>query len=285
MYDRRRLSSGTLRGAAGLLAIWLAGAGCTDTGGSFDGGGKPFVDQLAPGAEGSAGAEASTPVDGSGGASGKMYAHSGDKLLEIDPTTLQVTLVGSFAPNAPHMNDLAITPNGEMYVLSSSNLYKVEASTAKITWVAAVAGTSNVALTFEVKGTLLASDKTGALRRIDPKTGVVTEIGTYGSGLGSSGDLVAIKDGTLYGVDDVSSTAYYDNQLLTVDPSTGKATVIGSIGFKQVWGLAFWKGTVYGLTKGGDFIAIDPKTGKGTLIKNLPYEFWGAAVTPLAPIS
>lgn len=214
----------------------------------------------------------------------EMYAHSQVQLFAIDPKSLELTLVGDFAPEAPDINDLAVTPKGQLYGIAKNDLYKINHETAEITHVTTLEGNANVALTFEVSGTLLASDKAGALRRIDPVTGEVTEIGVYGSGLGESGDLVAIKDGTLFGVNDKGETAFDNNELMTIDPETGAATVIGPIGFDHVWGLAYWKGTIYGLTKAGDMLAIDPATGAGTLINKYEYDFWGAAVTPMAPI-
>lgn len=212
-----------------------------------------------------------------------MYSHSGSELFEIDPATLKVTSVGSFHPNAPHMTDLAVTPDGQLYAVSTNNLYRVDPTDASVTWVAKVPGTVNVALTFDVDGSLLASDKGGNFRRIDPKTGLCTAIGSYGTGLGSSGDLVGLKNGALYEVNDVDAKS--NNTLITVDPKTGKATVVGPIGFRMVWGLSFWGGTLYGFTRSGEFISIDPQTAKGTLIHTFPHEFWGAAVTPKAPLT
>jgi hypothetical protein len=259
------------RTIAGVLLAVAAAAACADTGWN------PRADR---------GPEASPDLgplpDGVTYAAQQMYAHSRDQLFAIDPADLTLTLVGTFGPNAPDINDLAVTPGGAVYALTVNELYRVDHKTAQLTRVTAVQGSDNVAMTFEPKGTLLASDKAGGLRRINPQTGAVEEIGSYGAGLGSSGDLVAIKDGTMFGVNDVNAAS--NNQLLTVSLATGKATVVGSIGFPQVWGLAYWRGTIYGLTKRGDLIAIDPKTGKGKLIRNYPYEFWGAAVTPLAPI-
>lgn len=211
-----------------------------------------------------------------------MYTHSGDELFRVSPSTLQVTSVGTFAPNSPHMNDLAVTPDGGLYGISSNNLYRVSPADATVTWVAKVPGTVNVALTFDINGTLLAADKSGALRRIDPATGKVTPIGSYGPGFGSSGDLVGLKDGTLYDVNDVGAKS--NNVLIRVDPTTGQATEVGPIGYRMVWGLSFWGGTLYGFTRAGKFLSIDPKTGKGSLIRTYPKEYWGAAVTPKAPL-
>jgi hypothetical protein len=212
-----------------------------------------------------------------------MYAHSGDTLFRIDPDTRKVTTVGTFHPSAPHMNDLAVTPDGKLYAVSSNNLYQVDPTDASITWVTKVPGSTNVALTFDVDGTLLSSDKAGNFRRVDPASGNSIPIGSYGAGLGSSGDLVALKDGKLYEVNDVNAKG--NNTLVTVDPKTGKASTVGPIGFRMVWGLSFWGGTLYGFTRLGEFISIDPKSGHGSLIHTFTHEFWGAAVTPKAPLT
>jgi hypothetical protein len=235
-------------------------------------------------AEAEAWPEADLPGTGSYDPPKVMYAHSGSELFRIDPTTLEVTLVGSFNPNAPHMTDLAVTPDGQVYALSNNNLYRVDPQTAKVTWVAQVPGTLNVAMTFDIDGSLLAADKEGGFKRVDPTTGQITEVGSYGSGLGSSGDLVALADGSLYDVNDVG-TAKSNNTLVKVDPATGAAVTVGAIGFRMVWGLSFWGGTLYGFTRSGEFIAIEPATGEGTLIHTFPNEFWGAAVTPKAPLT
>lgn len=214
----------------------------------------------------------------------RMFAHSAEMLFAIEPSTLSLTQVGSFGI-ADAINDLAVTPTGELYGLTKTALFRVSSDSGAATLVTQVPGAESlVAMTFERGGALLAADKAGTLSRIDIQSGQVTTIGSYGSGLGESGDLVAIKDGTLYGVNDVGDGKRDNNDLTRIDPSTGKATIIGPIGFARVWGLGFWRGVIYGWTKGGEMLSIDPATGKGTLINRYPHEFWGAAVNPIAPI-
>jgi len=71
--------------------------------------------------------------------------------------------------------------------------------------------------------------------------------------------------GALYGVE--GDTPSY---LLSIDRKTGQATVIGSIGFNSVRGLAYNKqgGFLYGVTYLNQLVRIDPSTGQGTLIGN-----------------
>ena len=210
----------------------------------------------------------------------KMFAHSATQLFSIDPTTLDLAVVGTFGPSAPDINDLAVTPDGKLYGISVNDLWQIDHETAQVTHVVKVQGTANAALTFEAAGTLLGADKTGMLRRVDPKTGAVTDVGSFGTGLIASGDLVAIKDGTLFGTT-IGDTS---DDLVKIDPKTGHATVVGSTGFSKVYGLAFWKGTIYGLTATGELLAIAPATGKATKVRSFTQVFWGAAVSPLAPI-
>jgi hypothetical protein len=243
----------------------------------------------------------------------KLYAHDRERLFVMDPSTLKsgkprLDVVGTFSFDSSipvterSINDIAVTTDGLLYAVSKTYLYRVDPLTAKLTKVTEVRDKNNqkpppnVALTFERSGRLLASDKEGALRRIHytgTQTGLVEDIGSYGDGQGSSGDLVAIQDGTIFGVSDKGLGATTDNnRLLKVSSSTGKATPIGYIGHGYVWGLAYWSGIIYGFTSepttvSGKLLKIDPVTGKGTLLVEYPYypyQFWGAAVTPLAPI-
>ena len=69
--------------------------------------------------------------------------------------------------------------------------------------------------------------------------------------------------GLLYG------SLFDDGQLVTVDPVSGLATLIGSIGFEEIEGLAFDPvgGVLYGSDQVGDqLVRIDPATGAGTAI-------------------
>lgn len=213
-----------------------------------------------------------------------MYAHSRDTLYIVDPVTFDVTTVGPFnALGGDFITDLAVTPDGTIYGISNTKLYRVDPSGQAI-FVADVAGVSNVALTFLPDGTLLASDASGGVRSIDPATGAVIEIGAFGGGYATAGDLVAVADGTMYAISDQGlPDAFTNNILLTVDPSTGVASPVGQIGYGRTFGAAYTNGHVYAFTSIGEIIEIDPMTGAGTPVRTHALEFWGAAVTPLVP--
>jgi hypothetical protein len=76
--------------------------------------------------------------------------------------------------------------------------------------------------------------------------------------------------GTLYGVDE-------NDHLVTIDPATGEATHVGSIGVQAVEGLAFdpLSSTLYGSTakplNGSQLLVIDKNTGDGTIVGTIGF--------------
>jgi hypothetical protein len=209
-----------------------------------------------------------------------MYAHDNQNLFRIEVPSFDLTMLGPFNAN-DDMTDLAVTSDGRIFTISATALYQVDVQSGQANKVTDVPGVDNVALGFLPSGELLASDKNGDVRRINPNTGAITEVGNYGNGYATAGDLVAVADGTLYGISDAPA-AYLDNNLLMkVDPNTGMGTAIGPIGYGKVWGMAYNGGKVYAFTKAGEIIEINPDTGQGTLKRMHPVEFWGAGVSPL----
>ena len=222
-------------------------------------------------------------VPAMGNVDGTIYAHSPTTLYTVDPNNWNVTTIGDFTTNE-QITDLAVTPDGHLYVISFSNLYSVDPANAQTTLLAAVGGMGNNSLTFLPDGTLIAADSSGEVKTIDPKTGNVTDLGNFGNSLSSSGDLVAIRDGTMYGVSTTApggADASADNWLIRVDVKTGKATPVGPTGFGDLWGLAFANSRLIGFTNSGEIVLIDPQTGKGAQVANKGIPFWGAGTSPL----
>jgi hypothetical protein len=221
-----------------------------------------------------------TPSDGT------IYAHTASTLYSVDATTFALTSIGSFG-TSDEMTDLAVTPDNKIYTISKTALYLVDGGTGMATQVFSGIASSNVALTFQKDGTLLAADQGGTVRVIDPVSNMVTELGTYGSGYDTAGDLVAVSDGTLFGVSTkapgVSSSA--GNVLIKVDTTTAAATTVGPIGYTGVFGVAYTGGRVIAFTTSGQIIRIDPTTGAGSLVTTATnVTFYGAGTSPLVPI-
>jgi hypothetical protein len=128
---------------------------------------------------------------------------------------------------------------------------------------------------------LVGTTADGSVYRIDSQTGEVTQIGSFGGGLTSSGDVVSVIGfGTVATVKKPGGAHDY---LASLDTGNGQATLIGDTGFVDIWGLGFWKGQIYGFTSEGQFVLIDPTTGGASLQQQGQVGFWGAGVTTVAP--
>lgn len=168
----------------------------------------------------------------------KTFGTTRDILIEIDPQTAAVNVIGTIDP----------------------------------------AGNFN-ALVRESPSTLLAASTQGELWRINPDALTATRVGFYGSGFESSGDL-ALVGGIFYG----SVRGVQSDRLVTVNSSTGRATLLGSIGFREVHGLTHdpTSGGLLGLADGDSapkLISINRSSGSGALIGHIPAS---DAVTGLA---
>jgi hypothetical protein len=221
-----------------------------------------------------------------------VYAHSSSTLYKVDPDTLMVSMVGAFQwPGLPdQMTDLAIDRDGALIGISFGSVYRVDPTTAAATKLSgSLAGELN-GLSFvpaEMLGqtgddVLVATrNADGAVFRIDPMTGASTQIGDMGSQFQSSGDLVAIAG---FGTVQTTLGAPFDVLSKLAPVSFAATPAPASTGYGQIWGVAYWKGKVFGFTKQGQFVTIDPNTGVGTVVQSNGPEWWGAAVTTIAPI-
>jgi len=220
-----------------------------------------------------------------------VYAHSSSTLYKVDPDTYAVTMVGPFGwPGAAdQMTDLAIDKTGQLIGISFGSVYRVDPMTAQTTLLSASLSGQFNGLSFVPADMLgLTGDDVliatrnddGVVFRIDPMTGASTQVGNMGS-FQSSGDLVAVAG---FGTVQTTLGAPWD-VLSKLAPISFNATPApASTGYGQIWGVAFWKGKVFGFTQTGQFITIDPQTGTATLVQSGGPEWWGAAVTTIAPI-
>ena len=164
--------------------------------------------------------------------------------------TFAVAKVGNFNAGE-QMTDVAVTPAGVVYGISFTTLYAINKTTGAATVIAPVGGNNN-SLTFLPGGQLLASDSSGDLKRINPLSGVVRANGNYGGSLQSSGDLVAVAGGQMFGTAPGPSS----DLLVKVNTSTGVATSVGATGKSSVWGLAYAGSRVIGFTTAGEILKI-----------------------------
>ena len=126
------------------------------------------------------------------------------------------------------------------------------------------------------------SNTDGKVFRIDPMTGSATAGRQHGRQFTSSGDLVAVDGfGT---VQTVTGCVAPISSRGSRRRRSRRSPIGSGTGFAEIWGVAFWKGKVYGFTNGGQFVLIDPTTGDATMVTRRGHQWWGAAVTTLAPV-
>lgn len=235
-----------------------------------------------------------------------VYAQTANELFKVDPQTLAVTSIGPFSDPAatepPRITDIALDKKGRMIGVTKESVYEIDVKTAVCTKLS-TAKAHYVGLSFVVdnnsidkKEYLMGLDKDGAVYEIDPATGQSTALGGLGSDpvdtgndLKAAGDIVSIRGfKTLATVERPMTVGEDSDWLAQIDEHTGKATLIGKVGYKGVWGLGFWKhegkNKVFGFTTAGEFLLIDVNTGTGTLQStDATLAWWGAGVTTDAP--
>ena len=220
-----------------------------------------------------------------------VYAHTSSALYRVDPESLAITKIGDFqwSNGSDEMTDIAIDKTGLMLGVSFEAVYRIDPTTAVATRLSTgLSGTFNglsfvpAAMLGQTGDDVLVGTRNadGVVFRIDPMSGQANAIGNMGA-FSSSGDLVAV---TNFGTAQTADNGFSNDRLVRLAPQSFAATPVGaSIGFAEIWGVAFWKGKIFGFTSGGQFITIDPTTGVGTLVQQTSLEWWGAAVTTSAP--
>ena len=180
----------------------------------------------------------------------------------------------------PVITDLALSPGGTLYGISFTTLYTIDPSSGAAVEVGSLGLTNANALAFDGDGKLFGATDVGGLFEVNVSTGLATAIGPFGGGLRSDGDIVFAPDGTLYGAALDQGTGV----LVTINPANGQATRVSgaAIGSGSVWGLAYFRSDLYGLTGGagiapGELVRINVSTGTATRIRSLSFDAGGAA--------
>ena len=158
------------------------------------------------------------------------YSEAFDTLYRVDLSTQQATEIGRATPlnvaRIANIEGLTFSPGGKMYAASDASSVK-------------------------------------QLLRIDPTTGLATEIGSLNLGTTSQLDLgmAFTCDGRLW------LSAASTQQLWQVDPNTAAVTLIGNLGAK-ITGLAARGNTLFGTASQGDnnLYRIDLGNASATLV-------------------
>ena len=189
------------------------------------------------------------------------------RLYRVDPAAGASALVGEMPVV---MTDIAAY-QGVLYGISwGSTLYRLDASTGQGAPIGTGTGAALNALVFSSSGVLYAAGG-GSLYTIDTTTGVATLVGS--DNYFSSGDLEFDPAGNLY----LSSYGGLGgDEILKIDPATGKGTVVANPGYPSIFGLVYLNSHLYGFTDGGQVIIIDLAGGKSTAVASFTPGFNGA---------
>lgn len=289
------------RAALVPLALWLAACGPTPSADDDD---DDVIDAAVDAIDGPTVDSPDAPPEPD---PSRVYAHSGPMLYRIDTTTMAAVPVGAFTNLMANENmlDLALDRDERMIGVSRNRIFQINPATAATTFLADYTGSGLTSLSFvpaniaQPNGPemLVAATDTGDIVRIDitGTTATATVIGNYGMSGGmqiaSSGDLVYIRGVGILATVDVGAMSGLD-YLATVDPANGwRATLVGTgTGYNNIFGVAFWGGTLYGFADDGftaatgKFLRLDRTTGAGTLLMMGPIRWFGAGVTTEAPL-
>ncbi|EDM80467.1 hypothetical protein PPSIR1_41689 [Plesiocystis pacifica SIR-1] len=223
----------------------------------------------------------------------EVFGHSGQVLYRLDPETLEVEEVGPFDGCTASIIDVALDADSNMYGTAFGSLWAIDRETGDCTLITDE-GSFTTSLSFVPAGTVdpdeeaLVGFDDDQYVRIDTETGAITTLGSLGDGLESSGDIVSVVGKTYL---TVRGPGCEDTDcIVEIDPSDGSVLKnFGSVGYDQVFGLAFWGGRAYGFAREGALFEI--QFGDDSVIwTSIPMpgapanlEFYGAGSTTSAP--
>lgn len=201
-----------------------------------------------------------------------FLAHDRDTTFAIDPFARTLTLLGdiTLVDNAS-MLDVDRDTDGKLLTVTSNGIYEIRPNgqLLEVADVSAPTGTNGMAINDDGELYLTTSDgaDSGAWRvdrTVTPAN--LVEVGGFSNDQVSSGDCVFTKTGDLLMSIKNPDNADADDVLVEIDVETGSTTVIGSIGFRRVFGLSASFNGLFGVTQAGEVIEINPNTGAGTLL-------------------
>jgi hypothetical protein len=221
-----------------------------------------------------------------------VYANTSSTLYRVDLSGAEpvVTQVGSFGAQ---ITDIAETPEGAVYGISFHQFYEINADTGQATYRFDLGVNSMNGLTMAPTGEIFCgsgtgSDSTfstiGSLYLVPSELqGSLTHVGRFGeadgTAMASSGDIVWGPLGAIF-VTDAQATG--PDRLLSVNPMSGRASVVGTTNHQDIYGLSFVGGRLIGFTgtdgaAAGKIIEINPRTGASETLLETPGKLWWGA--------
>ncbi|MFC1778439.1 hypothetical protein ACFL3I_14065 [Pseudomonadota bacterium] len=201
-----------------------------------------------------------------------LFIHdSNARLARVDVETGQVDIVAFqtiVGVASRVLTDIAFNSRGEVYALDFTYLYKLNLNSGQLQHIGRHQIPRGNALVFGPNDTLYAAGSSStSLFKVDLDSGLGVAIGNIQTN--SAGDLAFI-DGDGDGTEELYLSSKLD-QLVRInlpDELGGQleATVVGAIGFRDVYGLAVASdGQLYGVS-GQNVIVINTTTGQGSFV-------------------
>jgi hypothetical protein len=211
-------------------------------------------------------------------ASAPIYVHADATLYTWSPGDAEPVEIGAFHDRNTSaalggITDIAIDADGALFGVIGAGLFRIDPTDAAMDAVGNVPDGSN-GLTFLPDGRLLVAGS--ALVAVDLDSGATEAVYTGGE-WSSSGDVVAIPDGTVHWSCVGSST----DRWVIFDPTDGSATLAGDTSAVYLWGVAYADDQIFAFDAHGGIWEIDGTTGASTRIITTSISYAGATTNPI----
>lgn len=161
--------------------------------------------------------------------------------------------------------DIAESKDGKLFANTFSELYKLKRSgQSKLVGSLGLFGIN--ALEFDSKGRLFGAAQSGGFYRINQRTGEATLI-SQSSNFTSTGDLAYDASQNRFFATSREFGASSDS-LFSIS-TKGKFTLVGDIGFSNVFGLTLNGDNLLGYTAQNQEIVVNQRNGSGTFKRNI----------------
>ncbi|MCA9701626.1 MAG: hypothetical protein KC431_29165, partial [Myxococcales bacterium] len=223
-----------------------------------------------------------------------VYAHTSSQLYTMDPFSYQINLAGNFTFNQSpgSVTDIAIDRWGVLYAVTFNDLFVCDPQSAACIYLADLPSSFN-GLTMVPPGTIDPDDDTllGIANNgnwyqitIVGQQAMLQQIGAYGGGMTSAGDVFSIQGTGTFG--SVNKPGVNNgNVIVECNPLNGmvQSELTTTVGYTSLWGLAGWDGKIFGFNSGGQVIEVDPMGGMVTQVAATNHSWWGAGVFTILP--
>jgi len=217
-----------------------------------------------------------SPLAAAGSVTPMFVCDSANHLLKVDVLTGQAELVGQ---SPVRFTDIAFGPGGRLYGVTSNYLYEIDPRSGESALIGphgyGQGGRDFGIDALAFAGGVLYAAGNDILIAIDPETAATTTVGTL-SGYRSAGDLAVDAAGRLLLTTDAADLVevHLDGSGATLIGSLGYHDVFALSAGPD--------GTLYGLRSTNEIVSVDPGTGRATIVGSLHADFplghaWGGS--------